>query len=95
MTQTPDREASETAPRSRALFEDAQLLMPGGVNSPVRAFGSVGGAPRFMVRGKGARLWDEDGHELIDYVGSWGPLIHGHAPDFVNGAVRAQLERGQ
>ncbi len=68
--------------------------MPGGVNSPVRAFKSVGGTPRFMARGQGAYLWDEDGHRLLDYVGSWGPLIHGHAAPFVNDAVRAQLERG-
>ncbi|MDQ3813146.1 MAG: glutamate-1-semialdehyde 2,1-aminomutase [Armatimonadota bacterium] len=68
--------------------------MPGGVNSPVRAFGAVGGTPRFMARGAGAYLWDEDGNRFIDYVGSWGPLIHGHAPAFVLDAVRAQLERG-
>ncbi len=80
--------------RSAALFEEAQNLMPGGVNSPVRAFKSVGGSPRFMERGQGAYLWDEDGNKLLDYVGSWGPLIHGHAPDFVHDAVREQLNRG-
>lgn len=68
--------------------------MPGGVNSPVRAFGSVGGTPHFMARGEGAHLVDEDGNRFIDYVGSWGPLIHGHAPAFVHDAVRAQLDRG-
>ena len=94
---TPDTippATNEHTSRSRELFAQAQDLIPGGVNSPVRAFGSVGGTPRFMARGKGARLWDEDGNEFLDYVGSWGPLIHGHAPDFVNEAVRAQLERG-
>lgn len=79
---------------SSALFERAGVLLPGGVNSPVRAFGGVGGTPRFIARGQGARMWDEDGHEYIDYVGSWGPLIHGHAPDFVHDAVRAQLDLG-
>ena len=80
--------------RSATLFNEAQELMPGGVNSPVRAFKSVGGSPRFMARGQGAYLWDEDDNKLLDYVGSWGPLIHGHAPDFVHDAVREQLNRG-
>lgn len=90
----PEKADSVTNPRSAALFERAQDLMPGGVNSPVRAFKSVGGTPRFMARGLGAYLWDEDGNKLLDYVGSWGPLIHGHAPAFVHDAVREQLERG-
>lgn len=68
--------------------------MPGGVNSPVRAFNSVGGTPRFISHGQGATMWDEDGNRFLDYVGSWGPLIHGHAPAFVHDAVRAQLDRG-
>ncbi|HEX8464012.1 MAG TPA: aminotransferase class III-fold pyridoxal phosphate-dependent enzyme, partial [Abditibacterium sp.] len=80
--------------RSHFLFSQAQELMPGGVNSPVRAFGSVGGDPRFIARGEGAYFWDEDGNRYLDYVGSWGPLIHGHAPSFITEAVRAQLERG-
>ena len=79
---------------SQELFEQARVLLPGGVNSPVRAFGGVGGTPRFIARGKGAKMWDEDGNEYLDYVGSWGPLIHGHAPDFVHDAVRAQLDLG-
>jgi glutamate-1-semialdehyde 2,1-aminomutase len=79
---------------SQRLFQQAQQLMPGGVNSPVRAFGGVGGTPLFMARGAGARMWDEDGNEFIDYVGSWGPLIHGHAPGFVHDAVREQLSCG-
>ena len=80
--------------RSSALFEQARRLMPGGVNSPVRAFGAVGGTPRFMERGAGAYIWDADNNKYIDYVGSWGPLIHGHAAPVINDAVRAQLERG-
>ena len=79
---------------SQELFEQARVLLPGGVNSPVRAFGGVGGTPRFIARGKGAKMWDEDGNEYLDYVGSWGPLIHGHAPDFVHDAVHAQLDLG-
>lgn len=79
---------------SQELFDKAKTLIPGGVNSPVRAFGGVGGTPRFIARGKGARMWDEEKREYIDYVGSWGPLIHGHSPEFVNEAVRAQLELG-
>jgi len=66
------------------LFARARCSIPGGVNSPVRAFRSVGGVPRFIVRGEGARVWDADGRCAIDYVGSWGPLILGHAdPDTV------------
>lgn len=70
--------------RNQQLFEQSQRLIPGGVNSPVRAFGSVGGTPVFFKRGLGSRLWDEDGKEYIDYVGSWGPMILGHAhPDVI------------
>jgi glutamate-1-semialdehyde 2,1-aminomutase len=65
--------------RNQQLFEKSQTLIPGGVNSPVRAFRSVGGTPVFFKRGLGSRLWDEDGKEYIDYVGSWGPMILGHA----------------
>jgi len=82
------------SPNSTLLFEQAQQLMPGGVNSPVRAFNSVGGTPHFFARGEGAHLFDEDGNRFLDYVGSWGPLIHGHAPAFIHDAVRAQLDRG-
>src|SRR5262245_36608790 len=66
--------------RSEDLFAQAQQLMPGGVNSPVRAFRGVGGNPPFIARGDGSRIWDVDGKEYIDYVGSWGPLIFGHRP---------------
>ena len=82
------------SPNSTLLFQQAQELLPGGVNSPVRAFNSVGGTPLFFERGEGARLFDEDGRAFLDYVGSWGPLIHGHAPGFVHEAVRAQLDKG-
>jgi glutamate-1-semialdehyde 2,1-aminomutase len=80
--------------RSQKLFQRAQLVIPAGVNSPVRAFRSVGGAPPFIQRGKGARIWDADGRAYIDYVGSWGPLVVGHAhPDVVK-AVQQAAERG-
>lgn len=76
--------------RNELLFERSQKVIPGGVNSPVRAFRSVGGTPRFFTRGAGARVWDADGKEYIDYVGSWGPLILGHAdPDVVRAVQEA------
>ncbi len=80
--------------RSRALFERSQRLIPGGVNSPVRAFRAVGGTPVFFREGRGARLIDEDGREYIDYVGSWGPLILGHAHPDVVAAVAQAAGRG-
>jgi glutamate-1-semialdehyde 2,1-aminomutase len=80
--------------RSKQLFEDAQRYLPGGVDSPVRAFKAVGGTPFFVARGKGSRLYDEDGNEFIDYVGSWGPLILGHAHHSIVEAVRKAVERG-
>ena len=80
--------------RSRELFERSQKLIPGGVNSPVRAFRAVGGTPVFFREGRGARLWDEDGREYVDYVGSWGPLILGHAHPEVVAAVNAAASRG-
>ncbi len=75
------------APASSAAFARARLRIPGGVNSPVRAFRAVGGEPFFVQRAKGARLWDLDGRELIDYVGTWGPAILGHAPEVVTEAI--------
>jgi glutamate-1-semialdehyde 2,1-aminomutase len=80
--------------RSQALFQRAQRVIPGGVNSPVRAFGSVGGTPPFIQRGRGAQVWDADGRAYIDYVGSWGPLIAGHAHPDVLAAVQQAAERG-
>ena len=80
--------------RSQKLFQRAQVVIPAGVNSPVRAFGSVGGTPPFIQRGRGAQVWDADGRVYVDYVGSWGPLIVGHAhPDVVD-AARQAVERG-
>jgi len=76
--------------RSRALFERAQRVIPGGVNSPVRAFGSVGGTPPFIARAQGAYIEDVDGNRYIDYVGSWGPMLFGHAdPDVVRAIQEA------
>src|SRR5579871_3373229 len=79
---------------SETLFARAQELIPGGVNSPVRAFRSVGGTPRFIARGEGSRIYDVDGNSYIDYVCSWGPLIMGHRPAFVTDALRDALNRG-
>jgi glutamate-1-semialdehyde 2,1-aminomutase len=80
--------------RSEALFTRAQKLIPGGVNSPVRAFRSVGGTPPFIARGEGSKIFDVDGNEYIDYVLSWGPLILGHRPQIVTDALRQVLEIG-
>ncbi len=80
--------------RSAALFERARRVIPGGVNSPVRAFGSVGGTPPFLAQGRGSRVRDADGNEYIDYVGSWGPLVLGHADPRVLAALRDAMERG-
>jgi glutamate-1-semialdehyde 2,1-aminomutase len=81
-------------PRSDALFAHARELIPGGVNSPVRAFKAVGGHPRFIARGEGPYLFDVDGNRYIDYVGSWGPLILGHADPRVVAAVTAAARDG-
>jgi glutamate-1-semialdehyde 2,1-aminomutase len=76
------------------LFERSQRSIPGGVNSPVRAYRAVGGTPPFIDRGHGSRIWDADGREYIDYVGSWGPLVLGHADPEVVAAVRSAAGRG-
>jgi len=80
--------------RSEELFERAKALIPGGVSSPVRAFRAVGGSPLFVARAEGARLWDADGRSFIDYVGSWGPMILGHAHPAVLEAVRRAAASG-
>jgi glutamate-1-semialdehyde 2,1-aminomutase len=80
--------------RSEELFARAQKLIPGGVNSPVRAFRSVGGTPPFIARGEGSKIYDVDGNEYIDYVLSWGPLILGHRPQCVTDALREVIEIG-
>ena len=74
--------------RNESLFNRAKAIIPGGVNSPVRAFGSVGGVPRFIKKAEGAYVWDENGTRYTDYVGSWGPAIVGHAHPEVIEAVR-------
>src|SRR6202044_1139076 len=80
--------------RSHAAFERARKLIPGGVNSPARAFGAVGGEPLFIARGQGPFLTDVDGNRYIDYIGSWGPLILGHSAPRVVRAVDDALHRG-
>ena len=80
--------------RSKEAFRQARRVIPGGVNSPVRAFGAVGLTPRFIDRAKGPRVWDVDGNEYIDYVGSWGPMILGHAHPAVLRAVREAMKSG-
>jgi glutamate-1-semialdehyde 2,1-aminomutase len=80
--------------KSEALFEKAKKYFPGGVNSPVRAFRSVGGTPLFIQKGKGSHIWDADGNEFIDFCGSWGPLILGHANDKVIHAIKTTVENG-
>ena len=86
-----DQSASD---RNVQLFERAQRSIPGGVNSPVRAFRSVGGTPRFVSRAAGPYFWDADGRRYIDYIGSWGPMIVGHTHPEVVAAMRDALERG-
>lgn len=85
---------TSNTPVSDQLFDRAQSLMPGGVNSPVRAFGSVGGTPKFMVSAKGAYLTDADGRDYVDLVCSWGPALLGHAHPAVLEAVHAAVDRG-
>lgn len=80
--------------RSEQLFETAQHLIPGGVNSPVRAFGSVGGSPRFVERAEGAYIWDVDGNRYLDFIGSWGPMILGHNHPAILEAVVEAAKRG-
>ena len=80
--------------RSEELFARGKRVIPGGVNSPVRAFGAVGGTPRFIERGEGCRVFDVDGNAYIDYVGSWGPLILGHADPGVLRAAGEAMARG-
>src|ERR687883_1082395 len=90
MSATPDTHTD----LSEKLFARAVELIPGGVNSPVRAFRGVGGTPRFIASAKGATMTDVDGREYIDYVGSWGPMILGHADDEVIDALKDALARG-
>ena len=80
--------------RSEELFRRAQEVIPGGVNSPVRAFRSVGGNPLFIARGEGSHIFDVDGNEYIDYVGSWGPLLLGHRHPEILAALERALAIG-
>ena len=80
--------------KSEALFTEAQKYIPGGVNSPVRSFRSVGGTPPFIARGQGALVWDVDGNEYIDYLGSWGPLVLGHSHPAVVETIKKSAESG-
>lgn len=84
----------KSTPRSAELFAAARRVIPGGVNSPVRAFRGVGGEPFFVEHAKGAHIWDVDGRELIDFVGTWGPAILGHAPRPVLEAIAGVMTRG-
>ncbi|MDH7603709.1 MAG: glutamate-1-semialdehyde 2,1-aminomutase [Melioribacter sp.] len=79
---------------SERLFEEAKKYIPGGVNSPVRAFKSVGGTPLFISKGIGSKMIDVDGNEFIDYIGSWGPHLFGHNPDFIKQSILDALENG-
>jgi glutamate-1-semialdehyde 2,1-aminomutase len=89
-----ERHFAMTPTTSPESFAAACKLIPGGVNSPVRAYKSVGIEPRFVDRAKGSRIWDVDGREYVDFVASWGPMILGHAPEQVLSVVREQIERG-
>ena len=79
---------------SEEFFRRAEKVIPGGVNSPVRAFGAVGGTPPFISSANGSKIYDNDGNEYIDYVCSWGPLILGHAHPAVVAAVKDAVEKG-
>ncbi len=80
--------------RSKIIYEQAIKVLPGGVNSPVRAFKSVGGTPVFINKGSGSKMYDVDGNEFIDYIGSWGPHLFGHNPEFIKNALIEALENG-
>lgn len=80
--------------KSEQLFEQAKKFIPGGVNSPVRAFKSVGGSPVFMAKGNGSKMYDVDGNEYIDYIGSWGPHLFGHNPSFIIDALKSAIDNG-
>ena len=80
--------------QSNKLFQESKTYFPGGVNSPVRAFKSVGGTPLFITRGKGSHIWDADGNEFIDFCCSWGPLILGHAHPKVVESITSSAAKG-
>ena len=80
--------------KSHQLFEEAKKVIPGGANSPVRAFKSVGGDPLFITHGEGSRIFDVDDNEFIEYIGSWGPHLFGHYPSFITKALKDALANG-
>ncbi len=90
----PSEDVTRNGAASRALFDRAKQLIPGGVNSPVRAFRGVGGTPIFIARAEGSRVFDEDGRAYIDFIGSWGPMILGHGHPAVLAAIHNQIEIG-
>src|SRR5205085_5825893 len=94
LAETPPVKKQPKRTRSQEAYRRACEVIPGGVNSPARAFGGVGGNPVFVVRGAGPHLFDLDGNRYLDYVGSWGPLILGHAHPRVVKAVEEALHRG-
>ena len=87
-------EQENNCPKSVQAFTEAKSFLPGGVNSPVRAFGGVDVEPLFIAAAKGSKIYDIDGNEYIDYVGSWGPMILGHAHPKVIGAIQAAVKKG-
>lgn len=89
-----DKEGTMKRKKSIGLYQKALALIPGGVNSPVRAFKAIGIPPTFVDRAKGAKIWDVDGNEYIDYIGSWGPMIVGHAHPKVIGALKKSISKG-
>ncbi|MDH4060221.1 MAG: aminotransferase class III-fold pyridoxal phosphate-dependent enzyme, partial [Aquincola sp.] len=91
---TSPRPESHAVSTNQALFERAQRVIPGGVNSPVRAFRAVGGTPRFITRAQGAYLWDAEEKRYTDYIGSWGPMILGHGHPAVLDAVQRAAAEG-
>src|SRR5450755_526488 len=91
---TPKTKRQMERRRSREIFERAEKVLVGGVNSPVRAFRSVGGQPLVIERGEGQYLYDADGNQLIDYIGSWGAMLLGHANSAVTAAITEQVTRG-
>ena len=93
-SQPAGRPSSATASTNTSLFEAARAVIPGGVDSPVRAFGSVGGTPRFIASASGAHVTDAEGRSYVDLVGSWGPALLGHAHPEVVAAVQAAAARG-
>src|SRR3972149_1092743 len=86
--------ASKGTKRSSAILKKAIRLIPGGVNSPVRAYKAVGGKPLFIKKAKGSRIFDADGNSYIDYIGSWGPMMLGHAHPRVTSALKKAVENG-